>query len=122
MKNLNNTVYAKILLQTDEAKELGFNKLAERVLSVMGPYARDEKEEVTYAFTELEADIHNKLWKMAIDVMTYHDVQSVDIQKIDEAITSLAHVAIKAIENTIDSESKVGPLEPLLPGESRQCR
>ena len=44
MKNLNETVHARMLLQAEEAKEIGFTKLADRVLSAMGPVPRDEKE------------------------------------------------------------------------------
>lgn len=108
-----------MLLQASEAKELGFEKLAEHVLSVMGPVAREEKERVVYSSNELNDDVRKKLWKIAVDLITYHDVDGVDIQRVDDAILHLASIVTREIEKAIDSEAKVGGLEPLLPGESR---
>lgn len=117
--NLNSVIHGKMAIQAEEAKELGFNKLAEDVLSALPPVPREDSEVVTYSTAELEDDLHKKLWKIALDFIKYHDLQSVDIQRVNDSLVGLKSVVTAAIENAIDSDNKVGPLEPRLPGESR---
>lgn len=116
MKNLKDVIYNKILIQAEEARELGFDKLAEDVLSVMGPISRTDDEQITYSSAEISKDVHQKLWKIAMDYIKFHDVDSVDIQKIDETLKDLGKTISKNIENALGT-SNIGKIEPKLPGQ-----
>ena len=116
MTKLNNTVYQKILLQTQEAQVRELKKLASAVLNGLGSLPRDE-ENFSYSFQELRTDIYNGLWKLAFDVVGYHDLESTDIQKVDETICVLANKFIKEMETVLEVNDKVGPNEPKLMGE-----
>ncbi len=124
---LNKVVYEKLVLQAQEAKEIGLTKLGETVLSAIGAVSRED-EVITYSHTELTEDIYYNLWKAALNVAQYYDVDSIDIQKIDETLEVMAMKIQSEIENTMYSEIStkvkgrvgmmIGPLEPKLPGES----
>lgn len=118
MKNLNETVYNKILIQAEEAKELGFNKLATGVLGAMAPMPRETIE--SYGALELKEDIYKKLWKAAMDVIAYHDLESVDIQTVDEAVSDLTTKVLSAVEASLNVTDQIGKLEPQLPGQSKK--
>ena len=115
MKRLNEVVYNRLLLQAEEAKERGLHKLADGVLNSLGPMP--ENEEVQYSYGELQDDIHKGMWKLAIHVMKYYDVESADAEKINETLEILAAQLIDNLEETLVVDS-VGPLDPKVPGES----
>lgn len=124
---LNKVVYEKLVLQAQEAKEIGLTKLGETVLSAIGAVSRED-EVITYSHSELTEDIYHNLWKVALNIAQYYDVDSIDIQKIDESLELMAMKVRSEIENTMYSEIStkvkgkvalmIGPLEPKLPGES----
>lgn len=112
---LSKSVYNKIVLQAEEARELGFTKLANNVLSVVGAAPRDE--EIIYNEYDLIADADAVLWKIAMNVIAYHDLKSVDIQKIEEVIDELGVLAVSKIENILGVAGDVGKLEEKLIGQ-----
>lgn len=121
---LNKIAYNKLVLQAQEAKELGLNELADVVLNSIGPTPRDEKEAYVYSSEQLQDDMNKFLWKMAISTAEYHDLKSLDIQKIDEVIKWAAKQVLADLESCMDggdgiSRTGIGPLEPKLPGESK---
>ena len=116
MKKLDSVIYNKLLLQAEEAKEQGMIKLADAVFNSIGPL--HEEERVTYNLEQLEADIHGGLWKLATCIIKYHDVNSLDAEKVNEAIESLASKMIKEVEQSLGVENdQIGKLEDKLPGE-----
>ena|SRR5579885_1111512 len=118
MKKLNSTVYHKLLLQAEEAKEQKLTKLASGIMGALGPYP--EEDMVKYASAEMEDDVHRGLWSLATCVLKYHDISSVDAEKLDEVITALASKFITEVEDSLGIEgSRIGPLEPDVPGESK---
>lgn len=116
---LNTTIYNKLVLQAQEAKEVGLTKLADGVISSVGATSRDPDEFVTYSSIELHRDIYNNLWKIALDVIKHHDLESVDIQKIDDALKFTVAQVLRDIEMTLEVNDKIGLMEPKLPGESK---
>lgn len=114
---LNNVVYKKLVLQAEEAKEIKLTKLASAVLNGVGAVSRDEDEKISFSSSELEESVYNSLWKVAVDILSYHDLESADIQKIDEAVQVLAGKVIREVEGSLSVSGKIGPLEPKLPGE-----
>ena len=117
MKKVNDVVYQKLLLQAAEAKDCNMTKLSSGILNSLGSMPEDER--ITYNFNELEADVYRGLWKMAVCVIKYHDLQSVDAEKIHEVLEALASKVIEEVEQSLSVDNaQVGPLEAKVPGES----
>ena len=114
MKKLNEIVYRRLLLQAEEAKERGLHKLADGVLNSLGPIPEDER--VQYSYGELQDDIYKGIWKLAVHVIKFYDVESVDAEKMNEAIETLASKLVDSLEETL-AVDLVGPLDPKVPGE-----
>ncbi len=112
---LNKTAYSKMVLQAEEARELGLKSLADNVFGAVGAVARDEK--ITYSDEQLANDVNGALWKVAVDIIAYHDLDSIDIQKVDGVIQAIAGNVIEAIEGELGVSDSVGKLEPKLPGQ-----
>lgn|SRR5574339_257878 len=118
MKKLNSVVYHKLLLQAEEAKEQKLTKLASGIMNALGPYPEDET--VEYAYGQLNEDVHQEMWKLATHVIQYYGIESVDAQKLDEVLESLANKFVNELESSLGVESVVkGPFEPKVPGESK---
>lgn len=106
-------------LQAMEAEDNGMVKLAETVKHVLRDSVFGDHIEV-YSYSELKDDVKKSLWKTAMHVMQYHDIDSLDIQKFDEKMETLAEKYVKDIETAIGKkESDIGPHEPSVPGQSK---
>lgn len=117
MIKLNNKIYYKMQLQVEEAKEQGMTKLAESV-----EYAIDNLHSTYYktqfSSEEMNQNVHKNLWKIATTLVAFHNIESVNIEKIDEVLISWAEKIINDLEKTLQvSDIIKGPLEPKLPGE-----
>lgn len=116
MKKLNTVIYQKLLLQAKEAEFLGMEKLSSAVVEGIGSYARDNSE-FFYSESELKEDVYKGLWKLAFNVVNYHDLESVDVEKLDAVIALACNSFIKEIEKTVEKLNEIGPNEPKLVGE-----
>jgi hypothetical protein len=118
MKKLNSTVYNKLLLQAEEAKDQDMIKLASAIVDALGPEPEDIK--TSYNLNQLQQDMHQGLWKLATCVIKYHDLESVDAEKVNDVLEALASKIIEDIELSLNvDDTKVGPLEDVLPGQSK---
>lgn len=118
MKKVNQNIYNKLLAQATEAKEQGFDKLASGVLSAIGPFPEDELN--TYSYKEMNDDIYNGLWKLASNIIKYHNLDNADIEKLDAVIESLASNFVEELEEGLNIQPfSIGAFEPKLPGESK---
>lgn len=115
MKKLNETIYNKLLLQAEEAKEQGMTKLASGILEAIGSFPAEEFEE--YSYNDLKDDVHKDLWKIASKIMYYYNLESVDADKLDKSLVSWANKITDDLENTLDVTDVVGPFEPNVIGE-----
>jgi hypothetical protein len=116
MIKLNSVIYNKLLLQAQEAKDQGMSELSTVVLNAIGSYP--EEEQVEYSYTKLNEDVYQGMWKLATAIFKYHDIESVNIEKINEVIESLAGNFVDKLENSMDVELVIkGPLEPKVMGE-----
>jgi hypothetical protein len=115
---INPVIYKKLLAQAEEAKTQGLVVLADGILSAIGSYPNDEKEEYTYI--QMKEDIHRDMWKMATRLMYYYDVKTADATKLNQELTIWASEMIDSLEGVLNvSEVVKGPLEPKLPGEDK---
>ena len=69
------SLYNKIQLQVEEAKEFGLTKLAEQASII-------ESKDISFA--ELDNTIDENLWKIASNIINYSNANSVDIVKLFE--------------------------------------
>ena len=115
MNKLNSVVYQKIVLQAQEAKLREMRKLASAVLNGLGPNPAEDK--IVYSARDLKEDIYQGLWKLAFNVIGYHDLDSADIEKLDKAVAYAVDNFVKDIEHALDVEGKIGPNEPKLIGQ-----
>lgn len=117
MLKLNKTLYNKLLLQAEEAKDQDNKKLANAILYTIGSMSEDE--DVEYSYSALKDDIYNNLWKLSGYLMKYYDLNSVDAEKINSIIEPMAENFIEILESELEISDTVGPLEPKTPGESK---
>lgn len=115
---LNEKVYNKLLLQAQEAKEQKMIKLADGILNSIGPTPEDEN--VEYSFESLNNDTYDGLWKLAMNVIKYYNVESANAEKIDEALELLASKFIDNLKESLGMEQVLfSSLEPKVPGENK---
>lgn len=113
---INPVIYKKLLAQAEEAKEQGFKKLADSILSAIGSYPDDEHAE--YSYVQLQDDIHRDLWKIATRLMYYYDVKSVDALKLEPTIAKWASDMLDDLETSLNVDGViVGVTEPKVPGQ-----
>ena len=116
MKKLNSVIYNKLLAQADEAKYRKLPKLAAGILGSLGPVPEDEN--VKYNFSELQNDVYQELWKVATCVIKYHDLKTVDAERVHQVLDSFASKIIEDIEQSLDVKNDaIGPLEDKVLGE-----
>ena len=115
MKKLNKVIYNKLLLQAEEAKEFELKKIANGVINAIGSFPRDEIE--SFSEKELKQDIYDGLWKLAMNVISYHDLESADIMKINASIEDISGRFINELETTLGVVGKIGPQEPKVFGQ-----
>lgn len=115
---LNSVVYHKLLAQAEEARERRLIKLAERIEHVIGDEPTQETEE--YAYAQLKEDIHQDLWKAAARLVAHYDLQSVDAEKVDQAVVRLAEKVFAELDDALGTNGVVvGAMEPRVPGENK---
>ena len=115
MKNIKSTT-TKIVLQAKEANDQGLETLAK---NAMAAAIVTSAELDSYALKDLKEDVKRDLWKAAAKVMIYHDVDSVDIMKVDAALEAVLDKCIAEIERSLNKKaSDIGALEPKVPGQN----
>lgn len=116
MKKIGSVLYHKLMLQAEEAEYQKMEKLSFHIKEALGSEFSDEMK--VYAQDELENDIHQGLWKLATCVLRYYNSTSVDAEKLDSVIESMASKLIEEIEFVIDTHP-VNTNESALPGETK---
>lgn len=114
MKKIGSVLYNKLALQAEEASHQNKNKLANHITEAIGSVYDDRAPE--YDRTEMENDIHQGLWKLATCVLRYYNSTSVDAEKLDAILESLASEFVEGVEVVLDTELS-NTNEPKLPGE-----
>jgi hypothetical protein len=119
MKKVNAVVYHKLLIQAQEAKIQNLEKLADAILGAVG--ALPEDEPVHYNYEQLKDDIYQDMWKLAMNVIKYHDIESADAGRINDRLEVFADKFLDEIESALNVGHVIaGPLESALPGETER--
>ncbi len=114
---MNKIAYDRLLLQAEEAEELGMHKLAKNIKANLPPenFVRDEKSNVTN--DELEFLVESTLWSAAALVIDAYDLESVDVLKVNSAIEYMKEKFLKEIKSSLDIEQNILPEDNKVFGE-----
>lgn len=115
MKKFNEIIFNKLTVVAEEAKSQGYELLSSSIKETLEPGFETKKQ--TYSYAELKDNVYSNLWKIAQQIMIYHDVTTIDVERVDETLHSLANKIVEAIEPELPIEHALGPLEPLVPGQ-----
>jgi hypothetical protein len=115
-RTISKTLKRRLEAQAEEANFLGFQKHASHVFDNI-PETRDDEEEYIYTAAELQEDVENMLWKIAIRVQDYYG-KSADMKQVGYVVDSTAEELIESIRRSTGAPI-VGPYEPLVPGEMK---
>lgn len=116
MVKLNSIISHKLFAQAEEAKETGMLKLANSIESAVS--IDPSVENLEYSYNQLEEDVHKDLWKAAVNIIKYYNLESADAKKLDKSICILASEMIREIEQELGVDTiVVGPNEPKVFGQ-----
>ena len=119
MTKLNSVVFRKLAAQAEEAKEKGLNDLSEHISSAIGEECQDQSVE-SYAYQQLQKDVHNELWKIASHIMSYYDVESADAEAVHQVVTEVSNNIVEQLKVALRvDDMTIGPREPKVPGEEK---
>jgi len=115
---INKTLYNKLLLQAEEAKNHGMVKLASDVINSIEAFPEEEAKE--YSRKEMQDDVSADVWKVATRVFNYYQVKSADIEILNKIIIQSSEQLISNLEKAINlKKDLIGKSEPLVPGEEK---
>ena len=97
-------IYNKFLLQAQEAKLQGLNKLSVGISQAISSGPDDT--EVDYSSEDLHTDVYNSLWKLVDNITEYSGAESADSEKLDKLIDSFASDFIEMVTSNLEEESK----------------
>lgn len=120
MNKLSNATYQRLVAQAQEARELHQTELAEQVLGAVGATPREEGEDFVFSYAEMQNEVSKSLWKVAMEVISYHDAKKADIQKLSIVIEELTEGVIVSMEKVLNASNKIGANEEELPGVSKK--
>lgn len=116
---MNDTIANKLILQAQEAKIIGLTKLSEAVYDGVVSVQVSEPNDA-FNSDELESVAHAALWKVACSVAAYHDLQSMDIQKVHQIIVAAADKLVHEIEIQLEVGDKIGQFEDNVSGQVKR--
>ena len=116
MTKLNSTLYKRLEASSKEANEIGMNKLASAISSILEDQNNNSEENLSYNYKDLEHNVYNQLWSIASEVASYHNSNHINVIKLDNELNDLTASIIESVEKILKANS-VGPLEDKLPGE-----
>lgn len=117
MKKFNCTVFERLSLQAEEAREQGMLKLAEGIESALLTGSEESASE--YSSDEMEVDVYKDLFAAAANVIKHYNSAHVDVDKLDLFLEEVTHKFAEDVKEVLDISSVVGPREPKLPGETK---
>lgn len=119
MKKMNQQLQDRLMLQVSEAKTIGLTKLGVAVADAI-LHAQVATDTGTFNHEELIEAVRGALWKAACKIAIYHDLQMIDIQKVEGIVASAANELIHSIERSYEVENEVGPFEERVPGQAKR--
>jgi hypothetical protein len=113
---INPIIYKKLVAQAEEAKNQQMVKLANGILSAVGP--DPDEERLPYSYSQLKDDLYNDMWKVATRLINYHDLKSIDAEKLHSELESCAGAILDELESALGLSNVIKTaMEPELFGE-----
>ena len=116
MKKIGQDLQNRLVLQADEAKIVGLNKLSSSIYDAI-LQAQIINDTDSFNYDELVQTVRNELWKAACKIAVYHDLPTLDVQKIDALVAVAANDFIHSIERSNSVENQIGPFEEKVIGQ-----
>ena len=120
MKKVGQTLYNKLYLQAQEAKEQGLETndsslitLSHAINEAIGPFP---EETDIYSYDDLKNDVYSNVWKTITAVSVHHNVNSLDAGKLNSFASDLSEDIINKIKEKMDLSLK-NTKEPKVIGE-----
>ncbi len=116
MRSITKSALKKIVAQRDEAKLLGFDKVAKQLSEqIAGNQVREDSAGYVYDYNDLKTEVENSLWDMAVRAQDYCG-KIVDARDINDIVERYAEEFISAIK--VSTGTVVGPYEKPVLGEN----
>jgi hypothetical protein len=100
MKKISSIIKDRLILQAEEAKELGFDKLAERIIESVDVDSSNE------SYMELKENICKNIWKSATLMLDYYNVNEFDASQLNKVIANITNNAIDELEISLNTDSR----------------
>lgn len=117
MKKMNQHLRERLILQAEEAKHIGLVKLGETVQDAV-LHAQVVTDTGIFNHDELVESVKGSLWRAACKIAIYHDLPTIDIQKMETLIVVATNDFMHHIECSYDVENKIGPFEEVVMGQT----
>ena len=123
MAKLNKIAHSRLLLQAQEAKEMGLDRLARGMFFALKLAEEDADMPVSkYSYEEMQEEIYQELWELVSKVAQYYDVDNITAEKIDDVLQEMRDNFLEKVEEVLGvEEGSVGALEPEVPGETKEA-
>ena len=115
MKTITEANMKRLIVQRDEAKTVGLNKIASQLSAQIGTVGvRGDSDDYHYSKEELRNEIESSLWDVAIRAQDFYG-KFADARVVQDIIEKQADEFIDSIKTSLGAE--VGAYEATLPGE-----
>jgi len=123
MAKLNKIAHSRLLLQAQEAKEMGLDRLARGMFFALKLAEEDADMPVSkYSYEQMQEEIYQELWELVSKVAQYYDVDNITAEKIDDVLQEMRDNFLEKVEEVLGvEEGSVGALEPEVPGETKEA-
>ena len=123
MAKLNKIAHSRLLLQAQEAKEMGLDRLARGMFFALKLAEEDADMPVSkYSYEQMQEEIYQELWELVSKVAQYYDVDDITAEKIDDVLQEMRDNFLEKVEEVLGvEEGSVGALEPEVPGETKEA-
>lgn len=115
MKKISETLYNKLYIQAQTAKEVGLVSLGNAIDETIGAFPEESPKE--YSYDQLSEDVYKEIWKVTASISEYHNVESLDIGKLDPYIQEITIRVMDAIEDKLNLKANTFTKEPKIIGE-----
>ena len=114
MKKVGSTLYNKLLLQAQEANDIGYEKLGQAINEAIGSVPDESLE---YSYEELSDDMYKEMWKITASICNYYNVTSLDAKALDPFMEDLSKEIIAKLEGKLKLKLGKHTKEPKIIGE-----
>ncbi len=115
MRTITKSNMKRLIAQRDEAKLLGFDKVASSLTEQIGTNnTREDSDEYVYDYSDLKHEVQASLWDAAIRAQDFYG-KFADSRDVHDLIEKQAEDFINSIKH--QTRSVVGAYETQLPGE-----